>query len=200
MCLYMCESGTSWAPATPGPPRSPRGWSPRCRRSCRPQPASSLSCSGTSSATSSPAARPSRAQSPTCAPCSSAPLCSAGSSPCCQVLPLAVACGWQATVAYINIGCYYLIVIPLGVLLGFKFDFGVKGLWGGMIGGTLMQTLILIWITFRTDGNREVEEARKRLDKWGDTRQPLLANKGVIGDVRSGWRVNMLLQVDPILQ
>jgi hypothetical protein len=43
-----------------------------------------------------------------------------------KVLPLAVACGWQATVAYINIGCYYLIVIPLGVLLGFKFDFGVK--------------------------------------------------------------------------
>uniref|UniRef100_K4A0G9 Protein DETOXIFICATION n=1 Tax=Setaria italica TaxID=4555 RepID=K4A0G9_SETIT len=90
---------------------------------------------------------------------------------------VAVGCGWQATVAYINIGCYYLIGIPLGVLLGFKFDFGVKGLWGGMIGGKLMQTLILIWITFRTDWNKEVEEARKRLDKWDDTRQPLLANK-----------------------
>ncbi|CAL5086439.1 unnamed protein product [Urochloa decumbens] len=90
---------------------------------------------------------------------------------------VAVGCGWQATVAYINIGCYYLIGIPLGLLLGFKFDFGVKGLWGGMIGGTLMQTLILIWITFRTDWNREVEEARKRLDKWDGTRQPLLANK-----------------------
>ncbi|RLM86464.1 protein DETOXIFICATION 40-like [Panicum miliaceum] len=66
----------------------------------------------------------------------------------------------SATVAYINIGCYYLIVIPLGVLLGFKFDFGVKGLWGGMIGGTLIQTLILIWITFRTDGNREARDGR----------------------------------------
>nr|TKW35005.1 LOW QUALITY PROTEIN: hypothetical protein SEVIR_2G342800v2 [Setaria viridis] len=99
----------------------------------------------------------------------------------CDIQPVlsgvAVGCGWQATVAYINIGCYYLIGIPLGVLLGFKFDFGVKGLWGGMIGGKLMQTLILIWITFRTDWNKEVEEARKRLDKWDDTRQPLLANK-----------------------
>ncbi|CAN6175577.1 unnamed protein product [Urochloa humidicola] len=90
---------------------------------------------------------------------------------------VAVGCGWQAMVAYINIGCYYFIGIPLGVLLGFKFDFGIKGLWGGMIGGTLIQTLILIWITLRTDWNKEVEEARKRLDKWDDTRQPLLANK-----------------------
>ncbi|PUZ72248.1 hypothetical protein GQ55_2G378400 [Panicum hallii var. hallii] len=90
---------------------------------------------------------------------------------------VAVGCGWQAMVAYINIGCYYFIGIPIGVLLGFKFDFGIKGLWGGMIGGTLIQTLILIWITLRTDWNKEVEEARKRLDKWDDTRQPLLANK-----------------------
>jgi hypothetical protein len=29
-------------------------------------------------------------------------------------------------VAYINIGCYYFIGVPLGVLLGFKFDFGIK--------------------------------------------------------------------------
>lgn len=39
---------------------------------------------------------------------------------------VAVGCGWQAMVAYINIGCYYFIGIPLGVLLGFKFDFGIK--------------------------------------------------------------------------
>jgi hypothetical protein len=39
---------------------------------------------------------------------------------------VAVGCGWQAMVAYINIGCYYFIGVPLGVLLGFKFDFGIK--------------------------------------------------------------------------
>ncbi|RLN33290.1 putative MATE efflux family protein [Panicum miliaceum] len=39
-----------------------------------------------------------------------------------------------------------------------KTDPALQGLWGGMIGGTLMQTLILmIWITFRTDWNREVK-------------------------------------------
>ncbi|PWZ40777.1 Protein DETOXIFICATION 40 [Zea mays] len=63
---------------------------------------------------------------------------------------VAVGCGWQAFVAY--------------------------GIWSGMvIGGTMMQTLILLWVTFRTDWTKEVENARARLDKWDDKKQPLLA-------------------------
>ncbi|KAK9267189.1 hypothetical protein L1049_009609 [Liquidambar formosana] len=62
---------------------------------------------------------------------------------------VAVGCGWQSFVAYVNVGCYYVVGIPLGCLLGFKFDLGVKGIWSGMIGGTVMQTIILLWVTFR---------------------------------------------------
>ncbi|XP_050213533.1 protein DETOXIFICATION 40-like [Mercurialis annua] len=80
---------------------------------------------------------------------------------------VAVGCGWQTFVAYVNVGCYYVVGIPLGCVLGFKFGFGVQGIWSGMIGGTLLQTLILLWVTFRTDWNKEVEKARMRLDKWG---------------------------------
>ena len=69
---------------------------------------------------------------------------------------MAVGCGWQAFVAYVNVGCYYGVGIPLGCLLGFKYKFGVKGIWSGMIGGTMMQTLILLWSTYRTDWNKEV--------------------------------------------
>lgn len=32
----------------------------------------------------------------------------------------------------------------------------MQGIWSGMIGGTLMQTIILIWVTYRTDWNKEV--------------------------------------------
>jgi hypothetical protein len=39
---------------------------------------------------------------------------------------VAVCCGWQALVAYVNIGCYYFIGVPLGVLLGFTVDYGIK--------------------------------------------------------------------------
>ncbi|XP_031398005.1 protein DETOXIFICATION 40-like [Punica granatum] len=88
---------------------------------------------------------------------------------------VAVGCGWQKFVAYVNVGCYYIVGVPLGCLLGFKFNQGAKGIWSGMIGGTVMQTFILLWVTFRTDWNLEVEKAKERLDKWEDNKEePLL--------------------------
>ncbi|KAF3778993.1 DETOXIFICATION 33 protein [Nymphaea thermarum] len=68
---------------------------------------------------------------------------------------VAVGAGWQAVIAYINIGCYYIVGLPAGILLGFKFNLGVEvnslepyslepqivhGIWGGMIGGIVLQT------------------------------------------------------------
>ena len=90
---------------------------------------------------------------------------------------VAVGCGWQAFVAYVNVGCYYVVGIPLGCLLGFYFDLGAAGIWSGMIGGTFMQTVILVWVTVRTDWNKEVAEARKRLNKWEGNKMPLLAGQ-----------------------
>jgi len=86
---------------------------------------------------------------------------------------VAVGCGWQTYVAYVNVGCYYVVGIPVGCILGFTFDFQAKGIWTGMIGGTLMQTLILLYVTYRTDWDKEVEKARKRLDLWDDKKEPL---------------------------
>ncbi|KAF7121491.1 hypothetical protein RHSIM_Rhsim13G0154600 [Rhododendron simsii] len=90
---------------------------------------------------------------------------------------VAVGCGWQTFVAYVNVGCYYVVGIPLGVLLGFHFNLGAKGIWSGMMGGTVIQTIILLWVTSRTNWNKEVEKAMDRLDKWKDTEEekPLLA-------------------------
>ncbi|KAG2395721.1 hypothetical protein LR48_Vigan09g208700 [Vigna angularis] len=84
---------------------------------------------------------------------------------------VAVGCGWQATVAYVNVGCYYLIGVPLGCILGFNFGLGVQGIWSGMIGGTMLQTLILLWITLRTDWDKEVNTTKERLDKWDNKKQ-----------------------------
>ncbi|XP_020573873.1 protein DETOXIFICATION 40-like [Phalaenopsis equestris] len=90
-----------------------------------------------------------------------------------------VGCGWQAFVAYVNVGCYYIVGIPAGVVLGFDFGFGLgaKGIWSGMISGTFMQTLILLWVTFRTNWSEEVEKAQQRLEAWDDKKKPLLANQ-----------------------
>lgn len=91
---------------------------------------------------------------------------------------VAVGCGWQTFVAYVNVGCYYIVGIPLGAILGFKLDLGVKGIWSGMLGGTTMQTIILLWVTIRTNWEKEVEKAKIRLDKWEvkPEEEPLLAS------------------------
>lgn len=89
---------------------------------------------------------------------------------------VAVGCGWQAFVAYVNVGCYYFVGIPLGCVFGFYFDFGVKGIWTGMICGTLMQTCILMWVTLATDWTKEVEAASRRLNVWDDKKEPLLVS------------------------
>ncbi|KAJ4873873.1 MATE efflux family protein [Raphanus sativus] len=87
---------------------------------------------------------------------------------------VAVGCGWQTFVAYVNVGCYYVVGIPIGCVLGFTFNLQAKGIWTGMIGGTLMQTLILLYVTYQTDWDNEVKKARKRLDMWDDKKAPLL--------------------------
>ncbi|XP_009599386.1 protein DETOXIFICATION 27-like [Nicotiana tomentosiformis] len=82
---------------------------------------------------------------------------------------VAVGSGWQAYVAYINLGCYYLLGVPLGFIMGWGFHYGVMGIWAGMIfGGTAVQTLILAIITIRCDWNKEAEKASTHVKKWED--------------------------------
>ncbi|KAJ8544061.1 hypothetical protein K7X08_025679 [Anisodus acutangulus] len=82
---------------------------------------------------------------------------------------VAVGSGWQAYVAYINLGCYYLLGVPLGFIMGWGFHFGVMGIWAGMIfGGTAVQTLILAIITIRCDWNKEAEKTSMHVRKWDD--------------------------------
>ncbi|XP_047317153.1 protein DETOXIFICATION 40-like [Impatiens glandulifera] len=92
---------------------------------------------------------------------------------------VAVGCGWQTFVAYVNLGCYYVIGLPLGIILGFPCNLGAKGIWSGMMGGTILQTIILIWVTYRTNWTTEVEKAKVRLDTWEgrsreESEEPLL--------------------------
>ncbi|XP_026416082.1 protein DETOXIFICATION 27-like [Papaver somniferum] len=85
---------------------------------------------------------------------------------------VAVGSGWQASVAYINIGCYYIIGLPLGAVLGWVFHFGVPGIWSGMIGGTAIQTLILSIIIIRCDWDMQAQKASRRMN--------MLSNSGGI--------------------
>lgn len=43
-----------------------------------------------------------------------------------MITGVAIGAGWQALVAYVNIACYYIFGIPLGLIMGYKLDLGVR--------------------------------------------------------------------------
>ncbi|XAR48339.1 hypothetical protein NMG60_11031126 [Bertholletia excelsa] len=78
----------------------------------------------------------------------------------------AVGAGLQSRVAVINLGCYYVIGIPIGVLLAYVIHLQVQGLWIGMISGVVAQVVVLGIMIWRTDWNEQVGKAAQRLNKW----------------------------------
>ncbi|XP_058208408.1 protein DETOXIFICATION 21-like isoform X2 [Rhododendron vialii] len=93
---------------------------------------------------------------------------------------VAVGAGWQSIVAYVNITCYYLVGIPVGVVLGYVFHMQVKGVWIGMLFGTFVQTIVLIVITCKTDWDNQVSIARKRVNRWFvEAEEPSANQQGV---------------------
>ncbi|GKV14574.1 hypothetical protein SLEP1_g25428 [Rubroshorea leprosula] len=86
---------------------------------------------------------------------------------------VAVGAGWQAVVAYVNIGCYYIFGVPLGLILRYKLDFGVKitafppRIWCGMLSRTNLQTIVLFVTIYKTNWNKEASIAEDRIKKWG---------------------------------
>ncbi|KAI3517906.1 hypothetical protein L1887_17127 [Cichorium endivia] len=72
-------------------------------------------------------------------------------------------CGWQTIGAYINLGSYYLVGIPLAVLLAFVLHIGGKGLWFGIICALIVQVASLMTITIRTNWEKEARKAQERV-------------------------------------
>ncbi|KAI3728336.1 hypothetical protein L6452_16970 [Arctium lappa] len=80
---------------------------------------------------------------------------------------VAIGAGWQTAVAYMNVGSYFFFGIPTSLLMGFKFDMGVKGIWYGMVSGATMQCCLLLITVSRTNWNEEVNVVGDRIKQWG---------------------------------
>ncbi|XXG77187.1 hypothetical protein AAC387_Pa08g1385 [Persea americana] len=63
-------------------------------------------------------------------------------------------CGWQHLAAWTNLAAFYVIGMPISILLGFKFGLYAKGLWIGLICGLFCQACTLLLITLRTKWTR----------------------------------------------
>ncbi|CAN7006862.1 unnamed protein product [Brassica rapa subsp. trilocularis] len=73
-------------------------------------------------------------------------------------------CGWQKIGAFVNLGSYYFVGVPLGLLLGFHFHLGGRGLWLGIICALVIQGASLSVITFFTNWEEEVKKATSRAE------------------------------------
>uniref|UniRef100_A0A1J3DKU5 Protein DETOXIFICATION n=1 Tax=Noccaea caerulescens TaxID=107243 RepID=A0A1J3DKU5_NOCCA len=79
---------------------------------------------------------------------------------------VAIGAGMQSMVALVNLASYYAIGVPLGFLLIIMLQFGIKGLWSGLLAGVGVQTLILSYIIYKTDWENEVKKTNERMKTW----------------------------------
>ncbi|OAP17713.1 hypothetical protein AXX17_AT1G33820 [Arabidopsis thaliana] len=79
---------------------------------------------------------------------------------------VAIGAGWQGYVAYVNLACYYLVGIPIGVILGYVVGLQVKGVWIGMLFGIFVQTCVLTVMTLRTDWDQQVSTSLRNINRW----------------------------------
>ncbi|KAL0378035.1 UNVERIFIED_CONTAM: protein DETOXIFICATION 14 [Sesamum radiatum] len=71
--------------------------------------------------------------------------------------------GWQHIGAYVNLGAYYLLGIPVALLLGFVLHLKGEGLWSGLVAGATVQSLALSLVTGLTNWEKQAREARERI-------------------------------------
>ncbi|KAK1301455.1 MATE efflux family protein 5 [Acorus calamus] len=72
-------------------------------------------------------------------------------------------CGWQHIGAYVNLGAFYLFGIPTASILGFVLHFGGRGLWIGILSGSIVQTILLSIVTSFTNWQKQANQARQRV-------------------------------------
>ncbi|KAL2457542.1 MATE efflux family protein [Forsythia ovata] len=72
-------------------------------------------------------------------------------------------CGWQHIGAYVNLGAYYVVGIPVALFLGFGLHLKGEGLWSGLVAGATVQSILLAIITCLTNWEKQAMEARRRV-------------------------------------
>lgn len=69
--------------------------------------------------------------------------------------------GWQILGAYVNLGAFYVVVIPVAVVLCFYVKLKAKGLWIGLLSDSAIQAISLSFILAFTDWKKQAIEAKK---------------------------------------
>ncbi|KAH0698268.1 hypothetical protein KY289_015750 [Solanum tuberosum] len=73
--------------------------------------------------------------------------------------------GWQIIGAYVNLGAFYLVGIPVASLLCFVVNLKAKGLWIGLLVGSAIQATSFSLILVFTDWQKQAIKAKKRVSE-----------------------------------
>uniref|UniRef100_A0ACD5XHB1 Uncharacterized protein n=1 Tax=Avena sativa TaxID=4498 RepID=A0ACD5XHB1_AVESA len=71
--------------------------------------------------------------------------------------------GKQTIGAVVNLGAFYLLGIPMAVLLAFVFHLNGMGLWLGIVCGSFTKLVLLVFIAWCIDWEKEAEKANDRV-------------------------------------
>ncbi|NP_001151657.2 transparent testa 12 protein [Zea mays] len=74
-----------------------------------------------------------------------------------------IGCGKQKIGARVNLGAFYMVGIPTGLLLAFVFNLNGMGLWLGIVCGSISKLALLLWIALRIDWESEAIKAKDRV-------------------------------------
>ncbi|KAG2299112.1 hypothetical protein Bca52824_035584 [Brassica carinata] len=86
--------------------------------------------------------------------------------------------------AKINIAAFYVVGLPVGMVLAFWFGFGFMGLWLGMLAAQISCMIGMMVATCRTNWELEAERARELTTAYG------VRNCGHVEDVEVGRLIN----------
>ncbi|PBK72495.1 MATE efflux family protein [Armillaria solidipes] len=90
--------------------------------------------------------------------------------------------GKQVTGALLNLSAYYIIGIPLGILLAFKAGMGLHGLWYGLTVSLIYCAVFGTLLCVRTDWDHEVAKVMARLkEEDKKQRMEMDAEEGLTG-------------------
>ena len=73
--------------------------------------------------------------------------------------------GKQVQGAAVNLFSYYVIALPLGFTLAFRFGYGLWGIWIGLVAGLGIAGCVFWVVLKRVDWEGEVVKARERVDR-----------------------------------
>ncbi|XP_047308595.1 protein DETOXIFICATION 51-like [Impatiens glandulifera] len=91
--------------------------------------------------------------------------------------PQTVGCGVvrgtarPSTAANVNLGAFYLVGMPVAVILGFRFGVGFCGLWVGLFSAQITCAGLMLYVVGSTDWKYEAERAQKLTCNNGRTNE-----------------------------